>query len=135
LHVTHRTLALVVIAAVLAAGWSALRAGEREIAVLRVFDGTGADVFATLWVVDDEAGFAWIRANRPDRRWLTIIERNPKVELRRQGRNRRYVAHVFDTPDARAYVAPRFRAKYGLADRWREWTSGRDTIPVRLERP
>jgi hypothetical protein len=29
--------------------------------------------------------------------------------------------------------APRFRAKYGIADRWREWRSGRDTVPVRLE--
>lgn len=133
MHISYRTFALGVTALGLALGWSALGASDREIAVLRVFDGQGRDLFASLWVVDDEAGFLWIRANRPDRNWLAVVGRNPNIELRRHGRSSRYVATLYDTPDARAYVAPRFREKYGLADRWREWNAGRDTVPIRLE--
>ena len=133
MHITHRTLVLVIIAIALAAGWSALRSGESDIAVLRVFDGRGEDVFATLWVADDRDGFTWLRAARPDRKWLTVVQAQPKVEVRRHGRTKRYVALVFDTPEARDYVDPLFRAKYGLADRWREWSTGRDTIPIRLQ--
>ena len=81
----------------------------------------------------DDAGLSWIQAARPDRRWLSHLQRNPNVELQRDGRSRRYRAMVFDDAEARAYVAPRFREKYGLADRWREWSIGRNTIPVRLE--
>jgi hypothetical protein len=63
------------------------------------------------------------------------VEQHPTVQLRRQGRTLTYAANVFDTPEARRYVNPRFRAKYGLADRWREWKDGSDTIPVRLQKP
>jgi len=113
------------------AAWSAIR--PAEMAVLQVFDGRGQDYFASLWVVDDPSGFVWIRADRPDERWLAVVAASPKVELRRRGRTRTYHAVVYDTPKARAYVAPRFRAKYGFSDRLREWRSGRDTIPVRLQ--
>ena len=34
---------------------------------------------------------------------------------------------------ARAHVDPRFREKYGIADRWRAWRDGNDTIPIRLQ--
>jgi hypothetical protein len=61
------------------------------------------------------------------------VQQNPNVQLRRSGRQRTYRAMVFDKPEARAYVDPRFREKYGLADRWRAWRDGSDTIPIRLE--
>jgi hypothetical protein len=133
-RINRRTFVLAAVALAGFAGWSVIRSSEREIVVLRVFDGQGKDYFASLWVVDDASGFVWIRANRPDERWLSVVAANPKVELRRHGRSRAYLATVYDTPEARAYVADRFRAKYGIADRWREWRSGRDTIPVRLVR-
>ena len=132
MYVTRRTLVLVGIALVLGLAWSALRVGGRDIGVLRTFDVRGKDLYTTLWVIDD-AGFAWIRANRPDRKWLSHVKENPNVELRRSGRQGAYHAMVYDKPEARAYVAPRFREKYGLADRWREWYDGSDTIPVRLQ--
>jgi hypothetical protein len=132
-HVNRRTFVLAAVALAGFAGWSAIRPGEKEIAVLRVFDGHGKDYFASLWVVDDASKFVWIQADRPDERWLSVVAANPKVELRRRGRSRTYLATVYDTPEARAYLAPRFRAKYGIADRWRKWRSGRDTVPVRLE--
>ncbi len=132
MYVTRNTLAWVGIALALGLGWSAIRSSGREVAVLRTFDVQGQDLFTTLWVIDD-ARLAWIQAARPDRKWLSHLRQNPNVELRRDGRSRRYRAMVFDDAEARAHVAPRFREKYGLADRWREWTNGRDTIPVRLE--
>ena len=133
MHINRRTLVLAAVALAGFAVWSAIRPGGKEIAVLQVFDGRGKDYFASLWVVDDASGFVWIQADRPDERWLSVVEANPNVELRRRGRSRMYLATVYDTPEARAYVAPRFRAKYGIADRWREWRSGRDTVPVRLQ--
>jgi len=132
-YITYRTFSLTVIAATLAVGWTVVRSTDEEIVVLQAFDGRGQDVFATLWVVDDDAGFSWIRANRPDRRWLSVVRKNPNVQVRRRGQTHTYVANVFDSPEARHYVDPRFRAKYGLADRWREWRDGRDTVPVRLQ--
>jgi hypothetical protein len=132
-HINRRTFALAALVLAAIAGWSAIRPGDKEIAVLRVFDGQGKDYFASLWVVDDAGRFVWIRADRPGERWLAIVEANPKVQLQRRGRSRSYLATIYDTPEARAYVAPRFRAKYGIADRWREWRSGRKAVPVRLE--
>ncbi len=132
MYLTYRALVLVAVALALGFGWSALRVGSRDVGVLRTFDVQGSDLYTTLWVVDD-AGFVWIRASRPDRKWLLHVEQNPNVELRRSGRQHAYRAKVFDNPEARAYVAPRFREKYGLADRWREWRDGNDTIPIRLQ--
>lgn len=128
----RRQSAILIATLVFAGGAYALHAGQREIVVLRTFDGTGRDLFTTLWVVDDAEGFVWIRANRPDRRWLPHLTAQPMVELRRGEGTQHYVAKVFDDPATRAYVAPLFRRKYGLADRWREWSEGTDTVPVRL---
>ncbi len=132
MYVTHRTLVLAGIALALCVGWSAIRSSGRDVAVLRTFDVQGKDRYTTVWVIDD-AGHTWIQAARRDRIWLSHMQQNPNIQLRRDGRSRRYRATVFDDAEARAYVAPRFREKYGLADRWREWSNGRDTIPVRLE--
>jgi hypothetical protein len=131
-HVTRRTLVLAGIAFVLGLAWFAIDSGGRDVGVLRIFDVEGRDLYTTLWVVDD-AAFVWIRATRPDRNWLFHLRQNPDVELSRSGRQRAYRAIVFDRPEARAYVDPRFRKKYGLADRWRAWRDGNDTVPIRLE--
>ena len=132
MHVTSGKLFLACIALALWFGWSVFRAGDREVAVLQTIEVNGLDLYTSLWVVDD-AEFVWIRANRPDRIWLSHLRENPKVQLRRRRRSRSYRAVVFDDPEARAHVAARFREKYGLADRWREWSHGFDTIPIRLE--
>ena len=132
MQVTRRTLVLAGVALALGFAWSAIRVGGREVGVLRTFDVHGKDFYTTLWVVDDD-GFVWIRANRPDRKWLAYVQQNPNVELRRGGRQRGYRALIFDKPEARAHVDPRFREKYGLADRWRAWRDGNDTIPIRLQ--
>ena len=132
MHVTRRTLVLAGIALVLGLVWFVIRTGGRDVGVLRTFDSRGRDLYTTLWVVDD-AEFVWIRATRPDRKWLFHVQQNPNVQLWRSGRQRAYRAMVFDKPEARAYVDPRFREKYDLADRWREWRDGSDTVPIRLE--
>jgi hypothetical protein len=132
-RIDRRTFVFAAVALAGIAGWSSIQFGQKEIAVLRVFDGHGKDYFASLWVVDDDDGFVWIQAHRPEERWLAVVEASPDVTLRRSGRSRTYLATVYDTPEARAHVAPRFRSKYGIADRWREWRSGRDTVPVRLQ--
>ncbi len=132
MNVTRRTLVLAGIALVLGLAWFAINLGGRDLGVLRTFDVRGEDLYTTVWVVDD-AAFVWIRANRPDRKWLSHLRQNPDVQLRRSGRQRAYRAIVFDRPEARALVGSRFRKKYGLADRWRAWLDGSDTVPIRLE--
>ncbi len=72
-------------------GWSAIRSSWREVAVLRTFNVQGKDLFTTVRVIDD-AGLAWIQAARRDRRWFSHLQQNPDVELRRDGRSRRYRA-------------------------------------------
>jgi len=129
----RRTLILVLLVAAAAGGWSLLRPGTFEVVVLRTFKPR-SDSFTSVWVLDDEQNdFVWIRANRPDRRWLAHIEADSRVELRRDGRSQRYKAQIFDDDTSRAYLAKGFRRKYGLADRVRELTQGRDTVPVRLQ--
>lgn len=132
MYITHRTLVLAGIAVALALAWSAIHGVGQDVGVLRTFDVQGMDFYTTLWVID-EGEFVWIRANSPDRKWLSYVRQNPDVQLRRFGRQRAYRAMVFDKPEARAFVGPRFREKYGLADRWREWRYGSDTVPVRLQ--
>lgn len=130
----HRTLILVLLVAAVAAGWSLLRPGTFEVVVLRTFTPR-SDSFTPVWVLDDEENdFVWIRANRPDRRWLAHIEADSRVELRRDGRSQQYKARIFDDDVSRAYLASGFRRKYGLADTVRELAQGHDTVPVRLQR-
>jgi len=133
MRLTRRPFLILAASAALVVGWSTFRAAEREIAVLRTFDVAGQDFFATVWVVDDPHGFTWIRAHRPDRKWLAAVRERPDVELQRDGHSRRYVARIFEDGAARSAAARLFREKYGLADRLREWTSGHDPVPVRLE--
>ena len=130
----RRTLVLVLLLAAGFAAWYLLRPGSFEVVVLRTFTER-SDSFTSLWVLDDEENdFVWLRAHRPDRRWLTQIEAERSVELRREGRTERYVARILDDDVTRRYLAEGFRRKYGLADVVRELTQGRDTVPVRLQR-
>ena len=133
MRVNRNTLLIVALGLALYAGWSSFGSGAREVAVMRTIDAHGTHSFTSLWVVDGEHGFSWIRAHRPDRRWLPVLQENPKVQLRRAGRTGNYFAQVFDDPLSRAYVAPYFYEKYGLADILREFVSGTDTVPIRLE--
>lgn len=135
MRVGRRTQSLALLLAAAAAAWTMLRPGGFEVAVLRTFSDK-SDSFTSLWVLDDpEQDFVWIRAHRPERRWLQHLESNPEVELRRHGFSTRYVARVFDDDAARGHVASAFREKYGLVDVGRELVQGSDTIPVRLRSP
>jgi len=128
----RRTFSFVLIAALAVGAWLTLRPGAFEVVVLRTFDGE-SDHFTSLWVLDDDVNdLVWIRAHRPDRRWLAEIQSGGPVELRRAGRSQAYVARVYDDDRTRAWVAEGFRGKYGLADVVRELSQGSDTVPVRL---
>jgi hypothetical protein len=136
MYLSYRAFAFAALFAAVGLGWSAYRSSTSEIVVLRIFDDRGdEDVFATLWVIDDDHGFTWVRAHRRDARWLTALSKEPNVKVRRAGTTQPYIAHIFDTQLARRTVGPVFRDKYGLADRWRTFRNGDDPVPIRLERP
>lgn len=133
MRVTRRPFVTVAAALAIAAGWNAYRSAEREIAVLRTFDLAGRDYYATVWVADDPHGFVWLRAHRPDHKWLAAIHQRPDVELSRAERSRRYSARIIEDGATQRHVARLFREKYGLADRLRELTATLPPTPIRLE--
>jgi hypothetical protein len=112
-------------------GWSMLGSMGQDVVTLRTFNVKGLDRYTTLWSFVD-GRFVWIRANRADRTWLADLRENPKVELQRGGRTSNYTAALFDRARSTDFVEAGFRKKYGLADEWRRWTDGDETVMVRL---
>lgn len=131
MHISQRSLLLILLGLCCFLGWRALSRGAHEIAVLQTATVGNQDHFATLWVVDD-GPYVWIRAEDSTRRWLPAVREDPNVTLRRRGHEYAFAATVWDTQEGRAYVDPLFRAKYGLADEVRALFKRRETIPIRL---
>ncbi len=129
---SRRAMVYLVIGVAVFFGWKSLSRAAHEVVVLHITGLDHRDHFASLWVVHDQP-FVWIRAENRRRRWLSHLRSNPNVELRRRGQTLKYRATLFDTEQARSYVDPQFRAKYGLADWVRERLVARDTLPIRLE--
>jgi hypothetical protein len=121
--------------AVLALIWAVWRVGTeatREVGVLRVSDVGNSDRYVTLWAVRD-GGWVWLRAARPDRRWLEWLGEQREVELELDGESRRYTAEVFpEDPQADERVDELMREQYPWADPIRELLLGDDTVPIRL---
>lgn len=102
-----------------------------EVVVLRTTDASGAAHETRLWVVEHDGDW-WLRAGSPDNAWLARLRERPEIEVERDGEAR--VWRAVPTPEARDAVNALMREKYGLADRWIDWTFGReDAVPVRLE--
>jgi hypothetical protein len=133
MQIQNRSIGVAVGLLALYVGGSAVGSCSRDVAVLRTFDGNGIDAYSVVWAIADPPHL-WIRAHRSDRNWLAHLIRYPKVELERNGTSAPYRATVYDRPDATVYVNERFRAEYGLADRWRELRDGDHPIPIRLDR-
>jgi hypothetical protein len=84
-----------------------------------------------LWVVDED-GRQWLRAGAPTSSWLLAIQKNPAVEVERDGKSATYTA----VPDAasRDRINDRMAAKYGWADAYIGALFGRDdATPIRLD--
>ena len=128
----QRTLLLILLGLTCVLAWRTISRGAHEIAVLHTSTYEHEDHFAAVWVVDD-GPYVWIRAEDPARLWLPAVRAEPGVTLRRGGRQYAYRATVWDAPDARAYVDPLFRAKYGLADQVRALFRRSGTVPIRLD--
>jgi hypothetical protein len=133
MRLTRGWIQLFLILAAIFFGWKHLSRSAHETAVLHTPDVHNWDTYTTLWVVEDDQS-VWIRAESRDRLWLDFLRGNPHIELRRNGRTASYRASLQDTERVRAHVDPIFREKYGLADQLRELVTGRETIPIRLER-
>jgi hypothetical protein len=111
--------------------WQVGTEATRDVAVLEVSDIENSDRFVTLWAVED-GGWIWLRAARPDRKWLDWIRTQSEVKLELDGETLRYTAAILDQPEAHERVDELMRAKYPWADRVRELLLGDDTVPVRL---
>ncbi|MEE9280766.1 MAG: hypothetical protein V3V67_11380 [Myxococcota bacterium] len=114
-----------------AAGLAGLRQASSDIAVLRTKDADFNARYTTLWVVEGRRS-VWIRAAKPDRRWLADIRPDVTVRLDRDGSREFYKATIMRDEAIRRRVDSRMREKYRVADWLRELLLGDDTVPVRL---
>jgi hypothetical protein len=101
-----------------------------EVVTLHVA-GRSSDFYPRLFVVDD-APAIWIRAERPDRLWLSAVRENPAVTVHRGDRDIAYHAQVGSSDAGHEWVDKLFRAKYGALDRLAAWVWRRDAVPIRL---
>ncbi len=114
-----------------AAGLAVLKHDSSDIAVLRTKDADFAVRYTTLWVVEGRRSI-WIRAAKPDRRWLADIQPDMTVRLDRNGSREFYTAAIMRDEVTRRRVDRKMREKYRVADWLRELLLGDDTVPVRL---
>ena len=127
---TRSTLVWAVIL-LMATGLAALKHASSDIAVLRTKDADFTARYTTLWVVEGRRS-VWIRAAKPDRRWLTHIRPDMTVRLERDGSAEFYTAAIMRDQATRRRVDRKMREKYRVADWLRELLLGDDTVPVRL---
>lgn len=107
------------------------RSASKDIAVLYTKDVDYRDRYTTLWVVA-ESRRLWIRAAKPDRRWLADIRPDRNVRLELNGSRQFYRPVLVRSVRTRERVDRLMRQKYGIADRLRELLLGRDTVAVQL---
>ena len=132
MHIQRRTLVWALCAVGLYYGWQALGRSMDEVATLYA-PGVGTDDHYTrLWVVEHRP-YLWIRAEKPNRRWLPAVRGNPNVTLTRHGERVAYRAFVHEDAASIAFVDGLFRRKYGFADTAREYLTKRQSVPIRLE--
>ncbi|RIL06467.1 MAG: hypothetical protein DCC71_06580 [Proteobacteria bacterium] len=112
-------------------GLEMIAAESGEVVVLRTTGDDGQPRETRLWVVD-ESGRQWLRAGSPQSSWLLDIQREPAVEMERNGHTAPYTA----VPDvsARQRLNVLFALKYGWADDYIAMLFGReDATPIRLD--
>jgi hypothetical protein len=104
----------------------------KEVVVLTTTDAAGSPQETRLWVVDD-AGALWLRGS-PGRGWVTRVQANPEVVLKRGDAQTPYTAVPVDTPEQRERIEQRMREKYGTTDLLIMILEGSpQAFPVRLE--
>jgi hypothetical protein len=88
-----------------------------ENVVLRTTDVDGSTQETRLWIQDLDQ-MIWLRASSPGNRWYRRLVERPVVEVKREGRWRRYRA--VPVPHRTAEVNSAMALKYG----WADWLIG-----------
>jgi hypothetical protein len=126
-----RLIAVLLLVPFLLLGVSFVASESGEVVTLQTQGPDGGPRETRLWIVD-EGGKLWLRAGGPESKWLLDIQRNPAVQVEREGRSARYTA-VPDTA-SRDRLNPLFAEKYGWADAYIDALLGRDdATPIRLD--
>lgn len=121
---------MVVVATLLVLGHLAFIEIGREVVTLRTQRPDGTWQETRLWIVD-EGPSSWLHSGGKD--WLKRFERDPVVEVERDGKVRRYTAHA--VPGPHPVVHRLLREKYGIADRWVRFIGpdNEQTVAVRVD--
>jgi len=131
MRIVLRVLGLLLALIVVVVGLELIASESGEVVVLQTNDPAGKPKETRLWVVD-EGGKQWLRAGDPQSSWLLDIQRDPIVQVEREGQKAIYSA----VPDAtsRDRINPLFAEKYGWADAYIAALFGRDdATPIRLD--
>jgi hypothetical protein len=114
-----KTVLMALVGLVLASALSILVASNfgGENVVLRTSDVDGSVHETRLWI-QDLGQMEWLRASSPESRWYRRLVARPMVEVRREGRWKRYRA--VPTPHRTGEVASAMARKYG----WADWLTG-----------
>ena len=99
--------------------WCALivvqRSASKDFGVLYTKDVDYQNRYTTVWVVSEQGRF-WIRAAKPDRRWLADLRSDRNVRLEQNGSREYYRPVVARDVHTRERVDRLMRQKYGIAD-------------------
>lgn len=115
---------------------SALLLDEGEVVTL-LTEAEGRTYSTQLWIVEID-GRAFVRANRPNARWLVRLRGNPQVVLRRSESHdvpaELYRARVIEDEPLKARVDAEISGKYRLADRvWGRIANRRRSQVIELQ--
>ena len=125
-------IAIVVGVAVTAVVTTGIALESGEVAVLYTRTADGSWRATRVWVADDD-GRPLIEAASPDRPFHRDIERDPNVELERDGARRPLRATVLAQPDGHRRIRAALRAKYGWKDWWIGWLADTsESLAIRL---
>lgn len=113
----RRAALLVAAAAVLFGGVTLWALEGREVVVLRTWMPDGGRRQTRTWIADAD-GAEWVEAANPERLFLLDLRRDPRVELKRGGRDEERVATVIEGDGGHRRIRSLLRERYGVADAW-----------------
>ena len=106
-----------------------------EVVVLLTRAPDGSTRKTRVWIADAD-GYSWVESATPEREFLADIQRNPMVQVERNGETRPYVARAMPGDEGHERIRSLLREKYGWADWWlQNVVDTSRSVAVRLQSP
>ena len=127
------TLAIVAILALAFAAVTLAALEGRDVVIVRTRAADGNPHTTRTWIAEAD-GVAWIEAANPERPFLHDLERDPQLELQRDGSVLRCRAAIVPNPEGHERIRALLASRYGWADWWIGLIADtRRSVAVRLD--